>query len=140
MLPIARRSRGSGRAVLGLALLLAGCGKTPIPSGSSKDLLDPSQVLDPAPVVRISAAGVQPQVSHISSGVAVQFVNNDTVAHRMTAAPELNYGDCPEMATLPTLGPGASGTVTITRSVVICAFHDAAAPSNMAFQGLLVAH
>ena len=56
------------------------------------------------------------------------------------AAPELGAGDCPEMAQLETLEPGKRGTVTLARSVSICGFHEAAAPSNMAFKGLIVVH
>jgi plastocyanin len=73
-------------------------------------------------------------------GVPVRFVNNDRVAHRLTAAPELGYGDCPELAGLGTLAAGQSGTMTVNRKQTICAYHDDAGPSNRAFQGLLVAH
>jgi len=125
--------------LLGLAFLLASCGSSFTESGPS-DLLDPKQPRDPAPVLTIAASGVTPAVSHVSPGVPVRFVNGDSVAHKLVAAPELGYGDCPEMATLGALAPGQSGSVTLTRALVICGFHDEAGPANRAFQGLLVAH
>jgi plastocyanin len=124
--------------LLGLASLLASCGSTF--TEGSKDLLDPSQPRDAAPVLTIAASGVTPTISHVSPGVPVRFVNGDSVAHLLVAAPELGYGDCPEMATLGTLAAGQTGSVTINRALVICGFHDAAGPANRAFQGLLVAH
>ena len=126
-------------SVLGLAFLLASCGSSFTESGP-KDLLDPSQLRDAAPVLTIAASGITPTVSHVSPGVPIRFVNSDSVPHLLVAAPELGYGDCPEMSALGTLAGGQSGTVTLTRALVICGFHDAAGPTNRAFQGLLVAH
>ena len=125
--------------LIGLASLLASCGST-FTESKPGDLLDPSQPRDPAPVLTIAASGVTPTISHVSPGVPIRFVNSDSVAHLLVAAPELGYGDCPEMATLGTLAAGQSGTVTLNRALVICGFHDAAGPTNRAFQGLLVAH
>lgn len=125
--------------LLGLASLLASCGSSFTESGPG-DLLDPKQARDPAPVVTIGASGVTPTVSHVSPGVPIRFVNSDTVAHKLAAAPELGYGDCPEMAALGVLAAGQSGSVTLDRALVICGFHDEAGPTNRAFQGLLVAH
>jgi hypothetical protein len=125
--------------LLCLASLLASCGSTFTESGPN-GLLDPKQPRDAAPVVAIAASGVTPVISHISPGVPIQFVNGDRVGHKLVAAPELGYGDCPEMATLGVLAAGQTGTVTINRALVICGFHDDADPANRAFQGLLVAH
>jgi plastocyanin len=125
--------------LLSFACLLAGCGSSFTESGPS-DLLDPKQPRDAAPVLTIAASGVTPTISHVSPGVPVRFVNNDSVAHKLVAAPELGYGDCPEMATLGVLAAGQTGSVTINRALVICGFHDEAGPTNRAFQGLLVAH
>ena len=127
------------RAAL-LGLLLAGCGSSTITSDADLGLLDPSVARDPDPVVTIAAAGVRPQVTHLSPGVPVRFVNQDAAAHRLVAAPELGYGDCPEIAALGALGPGQSSTVTLARAPAICGFKDEAGPANRAFQGLLVAH
>jgi plastocyanin len=126
-------------SLLSLASLLASCGSTFTESGA-KDLLDPSQLRDAAPVVNIAASGVTPTISHVSPGVPIRFVNSDSVPHKLAAAPELGYGDCPEMATLGVLAAGQSGSVTLDRALVICGFHDEAGPTNRAFQGLLVAH
>ncbi len=125
-------------SMLSLSSLLASCGSTF--TETPKDLLDPSQPRDAAPLVTIAASGVTPTVSHVSPGVPIRFVNGDSVAHLLVAAPELGYGDCPEMATLGTLAAGQTGSVSINRALVICGFHDAAGPTNRAFQGLLVAH
>ncbi len=130
---------------LGLALsllLLAGCGSSTITSSSSSSnsLLDPFQVRDPAPVVNVTTSGVTPQVSHLDRGVPVRIVNQDTVAHRLVAAPELAYGPCPEVEQLASLAPGESLTVTIARNGTICAYKDEARGSAFAFQGLLVVH
>jgi len=133
-----RSFRARPAAVLGL--VLAGCGSSTITDSSSPDLLDPSQARDPDPVVTITAAGVRPQVTHLSPEVPVRFANQDAAAHRLVAAPELGYGDCPELAALGPLASGESGTVTIARTQAICAFKDEAGPANRAFQGLLVAH
>lgn len=128
-----------GLALSGVTLLLAGCGSSFTESGQLS-LLDPNQPRDPAPVITITAAGLTPPVVHASPGVPTKFVNNDTVSHHLVADPALGYGDCPEMAALPVLGPGETGTVDVARINVICAFEDAAAPKNRAFQGLLVSH
>ena len=125
-------------SLLSLASLLASCGSTF--TEGSKDLLDPSQPRDPAPVVTIAASGVTPTISHVSPRVPIKFVNGDSVAHKLVAAPELGYGDCPEMATLGVLAAGQTGSVILNRDQAICGFHDDAGPTNRAFQGLLVVH
>jgi hypothetical protein len=108
---------------------------------SSLPLLDPSQPRSIDAAVSISAAGVDPQVLHLNSPVTVKFTNNDRAAHKFEPAPELGDGDCPEMNQLGTLEPGQIGNVAFTRlGGFICAFHDTAAPSNLAFKGLLVIH
>jgi hypothetical protein len=138
-----RHAAGSVGVSGGLALALcalfqAACGSS---RGSApRSLLDPTQVLDPAPLVTITASGVSPRVSHASVGVVMRFVNDDRVAHRLVAAPDLGYGDCPEMAALGTLVAGGSGELSLARPQSICAFHDAAGPTNRDFQGLLVLH
>jgi hypothetical protein len=135
-----RAARGLGWATV-LTLGAAACGSgglissTPTP----KSLLDADQARTD-PVVRVSSAGVAPQTSHLDAPVTVTFINDDAVAHRFEAALELGAGDCPEMALLETLEPGKRGTVTLSRSVSICGFHEAAAPGNMAFKGLIVVH
>jgi plastocyanin len=121
-----------------------GCGSSltsaPSPASSPEALLDPDQVRTANPVVIITAAGVNPQVMHLDSPVTVKFTNNDKVSHKLEQAPELHFDPCPEMDQLSALQPGDSGSVTITRGTIICAYHDAAGPSNVAFQGLLVVH
>ncbi len=79
-------------------------------------------------------------MSHLAREVPVRFVNEDAVAHRLTAAPELGYGDCPEMTALGSLAPGASRSVTVDRPNAYCAFHDQGNPASFPFQGILVLH
>jgi hypothetical protein len=62
------------------------------------------------------------------------------VAHRPEAAPEVGNGDCPEMAQVGTLAPGATATVTIERAGYICSFRDGLQPGTLAFKGILVVH
>jgi plastocyanin len=124
-------------------LLLAGLVATAPGCGRHITAADPFSIpvqLDPNPIVRINTTGVSPQVSHLAAGVAVRFVNEDGVAHQVAAAPELGYGDCPELASIGTLQPGASRSVTVARTDVYCAFHDQANPANFPYQGLLVVH
>jgi hypothetical protein len=106
---------------------------------SSDPLLDASQTRTD-PIVHVSSAGVRPQAAHLDAPVTVKFFNDDSVAHKFEAAPELHFGDCPEMAQLATLAPGEVGSVTIQRTAAICAFHEAGSPASVAFQGLLVVH
>jgi hypothetical protein len=132
--------RGGGR--LGAAALVVccatGCGSSI--TSEPKQLLDPTQVRDVVPAVSISAKGVNPQVLHLDSPVTVTFTNDDRAAHRLEPAPELAYGDCPEMSQLGTLQPGQKGTVLLTKGGLICAYHDSAGPADVAFKGLLVVH
>jgi len=90
--------------------------------------------------VDITPTGVNPQVLHVDAPVTVTFTDTDRVAHKLEAAPELAYGDCPEMNGLGTLQPGQQRTVTLDQHGFICAYHDAARPTDMAFQGIIVLH
>ncbi|HKC13085.1 MAG TPA: hypothetical protein VKI41_13715, partial [Vicinamibacteria bacterium] len=147
-IPRPQRERGASgaqlmrprRAPAMLALFCStACGSS-ITGPPTNSLLDPSQPRSLNPAVTVSATGVDPQTLHLDSPVSVKFTNEDRVAHKFEAALELGDGDCPEMSQLATLEPGQSGTVAITRSGIICAFHDAGAPTSFAFKGLLVVH
>jgi hypothetical protein len=138
---VARRSLARGATALLAVLCAAACGSAIMSSPTSLPLLDPSQPRASDPAVTISSAGVDPQTLHLDSPVSVKFTNNDRVAHKFEPALELGDGDCPEMNQLGTLGPGQVGNVAFTRlGGFICAYHDTAAPSNLAFKGLLVIH
>jgi hypothetical protein len=131
-----------GRARLGAAALVVGCATG---CGSSitsepKELLDPSQVRDDVPAVSITPRGVSPQTLHLDAPVTVTFSNDDGTAHRLEPAPELAFGDCPEMLQLGTLQPAQKGTVVLKTGGLICAYHDSAGPTDVAFKGLLVIH
>ena len=124
-----------------VALALAACSSNTVRTVTAPPsaLLDPSQPRTP-PVVTITASGVSPVASHLDHPVTVQFVNRDGVAHRPEPAPEVGNGDCPEMAQVGTLAPGATGTVTIERAGYICSFRDGLQPASLAFKGILVVH
>lgn len=124
------------------ALLAGACGSsiTTSSSSSSDPLLDPSQPRSPDPTVHVTGAGANPQVLHLDHPVTVTFVNDDTLAHVIEAAPELHYSDCAEMSQLRSMAPGARTTVTLGRGEIICAYHDAGQPGAFAFQGILVVH
>lgn len=107
---------------------------------SSSSLLDPEWPRSASPTMRISTTGVSPDQLHLNAPVTVTITNDDSAAHRLDPAPELGYGNCTEMEQVGTLQPGQSGTVTIGRPEVICAFHDSAAPANQSFQGFIVVH
>jgi plastocyanin len=120
-----------------LALLATACGSTITHSSSIPDsLFDPPPALDPT--VRLTASGADPQVLHVESPVTLSFVNHDTVAHTIEAAPELQYGDCPELNELRPMAAGGKTSVTLSRPGVICAYHDAAKPHAFEFQGIVV--
>jgi len=126
------------RGAIVAAAVSTGCGSSIM--DPPKPLLDPDQVRDTVPAVSITPKGVSPQTLHLDAPVTVTFTNNDSVAHRLEAAPELAFGDCPEMSQLGTLQPGQAGTVVLRTSVSICAYHDSAGPADLAFKGLLVIH
>jgi len=124
-----------------LGLTAAACGSSTSSSSPVSDpLLDPTQVRTVDPRIHVATAGVNPQVAHLDSPVTVTFVNDDSMAHALEAAPELHYNDCPELKDLKSMAPGKTTTVTLLRGGIICAYHDAARPSTVAFQGLLVVH
>ena len=134
----ARRPFRTLRALLVSSVLLGvGCTKSSITSSGS--LYDFDERTDPVPVVTISSTGFRPQVSHVDRAVVIRLVNADTASHRLISAPELGYGECPEMATVSALAPGESGSVVVNRNG-LCPFRDEDRPNNTAFQGMLVVH
>ena len=128
------------RSVAAAAVVAAACGSSITSPPEQSSLLDSSQPRSLDSTVSISSAGVFPQVLHVNAPVTVTFKNADGAAHRVEAAPELGYGNCTELAQFATLGPGESGTVTLSRTGVICGYRDSAGPTNFAFQGLIVLH
>jgi len=123
-----------------LCVLAAGCGSSITSPPEGLSLLDPLQPRSQDSAVTISSAGVAPQVLHLNAPVIVRFTNGDRAAHKLEPAPELRYDDCPELSQLGTLQPGETGSVALSRGGLICAYHDAAGPSDPNFQGLIVLH
>jgi hypothetical protein len=121
-------------------LTAAACGHSITSPPEQISLLDPLQPRSEDAAVKISGSGVDPQVLHLNSPITVKFTNADKAAHRLEAAPELGYGDCPAMNQLGTLQPGQTGSVPLSGNAVICAYHDAAGPADVNFQGLIVLH
>jgi hypothetical protein len=132
--------RGPWPVVLAVAALLAACSSHIDSPPQPISLLDPSQIIVENPWVTITQSGVNPQTLHVDSPVTVKFTNNDTVAHKVEPAPELHFDNCPEFNLLGTIEPGQSASAVFPEKVVICAYHDAASPTNVAFQGLVVIH
>ena len=121
-------------------VVAVGCGSSIDSKPQPASLLDPSQLIASDPSVTITATGVNPQTLHVNSPVTVTVTNRDVVAHKIEPAPELKFDNCPEFNQLGTLEPGQAASATFSEKVVICAYHDAASPTNQAFQGLVVIH
>jgi plastocyanin len=135
---------GRSVAAIGAAVCAAACGSsfyssTPVPS-PTPSLLDPNQLRAAVPAVSITAGGFNPQVLHVNYPVTVTFTNNDTVAHALESAPELNWDNCPEMNTVGTLKPGQSEAVAFSEKDAVCTYHDVAQQSKTIFQGYIAIH
>jgi hypothetical protein len=122
-----------------LLCVTAGCGSTYFERSTAVDLLDPSQARAPDPLVVLSTTGVGPRVVHMFPSVPVRFLNEDSVPHTVTDAPDLGYGECPDVRRVGTVEAGQAISVAIERYGV-CAFRDLTQPQNPAYQGLLVVH
>lgn len=103
------------------ALLLGACGSSAPLASPTTSLLDPLQPRTD-PLVAITSKRVSPQDSHLDHPVTVKFVNQDSMPHTMTSAPELGNGDCPEMAEIGRIEPGQSRSTTITSAAYAAAF------------------
>jgi len=134
-----RRSGIQAPMALFIGISAASCGYS-LTRSFVNPLLDPNEPRTDNPAVALSAAGVSPSVLHVNSPATVKFTNDDKVPHTIEPAPELGYGTCPEVAQVGTLGAGKSTSVTLSESLFICAYQDASAPTNPAFQGLIVLH
>jgi plastocyanin len=76
------------------------------------------------PTVTISATGVSPSVTHISTGQQVQFVNSDNQNHQINSDPFPADSDCPPINDVGMLAPGQSKTTGMFSSTKSCGFHD----------------
>ncbi len=107
-----------------VALGVAACGSDSSGTGTGGGTCTPTG----AASITITSAGVAPKAVCVLPSGTVTFANNDTVAHDIesgTACPDLNVGSIPA---------GQTRVVTLPAAEV-CGFHDAAAPTNTAFQG-----
>lgn len=104
---------------------IAACGGDATTGGGA-----PACTLATAATVTISSTGVSPKAACVIPGSTVTFTNTDAVSH--TLAPDAATG-----CALLNVGPVAtSQSVPVTFPAVLnCAYHDAASPSNTAFQG-----
>lgn len=111
--------------ILGAAALgVAACGSDSSGTGGTGGTCTPTG----AASITITSAGVAPKAVCVLPGGTVTFVNDDAVAHDIesgTACPDLNLGSIPA---------GQSRAATLAAAEV-CSFHDAATPTNTAFQG-----
>jgi plastocyanin len=105
---------------------LAACGSDTTSGGGGT----PGCTLSSAGTVTISSTGVSPKAVCVIPGSTVTFTNADTVSH--TLAPDAATG-----CALLNVGPiAASQSVPVVFPAVLnCAYHDAASPTNTAFQG-----
>jgi hypothetical protein len=123
-----------------LGTLLGACSSSSITSsdnGSPEDGF--AEILDPNPVVRLTAAGIRPQVTHLGASTRVVFVNEDHVDHVIVSAPDLQYGACPEVDVIGRLAPGGSREMVLGRAL-LCAYRSEGHRGERAFEGLLFTH
>jgi hypothetical protein len=69
----------------------------------------------------------------------VVFVNEDSVDHVVVSAPDLRYGECPEVDGVGRLEPGATREMVLGRAA-LCAYRSGSRPGERAFEGLLFTH
>ncbi|HET8725283.1 MAG TPA: hypothetical protein VFM53_13890 [Anaeromyxobacteraceae bacterium] len=110
-----------GGAVLGLAACGGSSGTT---TGGGGNSCTPGTTA----TINVAAAGVAPKAVCVLPGGTVRFNNGDTVAHDIESD-----GSCAEL-NLGSIAPGSFKSATFP-NLGSCAFHDAAAPANTAFQG-----
>jgi hypothetical protein len=127
-------------AFLAVLVATAGCGSSFTSSTPAPSLLEPDQPRSPTPAVSVNPSGVDPVVLHRDYPVTVTFTNNDKIPHTLESAPELGWDDCPEMHNLGAVKPGKQLAVAFSEKDAVCAYHDAAQPGNVAFQGYVAIH
>jgi plastocyanin len=120
------------RMAVGLALGVTALGLTACGGGSSGGgTATGSCTPTMTAAITINASGITPvNVCVLPSGT-VTFKNNDTAAHQIVF--DNTAAGCPQPANVT---PGTSAGVAFITSVN-CAFHDGAAPTNTAFQGVV---
>jgi hypothetical protein len=109
-------------------------------SSGPSSLLDASQPRAEEPIVHISSSGTTPTQLHLNAPATVTFTNLDSVPHRLQDAPQLGFGSCPEINRVGTIPPGQGASIELVTVEFICAYADAAQPTNAAFQGVIVLH
>jgi hypothetical protein len=122
------------RAVLGVALLAAGCGSfhaTPTPT--------PAPTPSGPAVVVITANGMETQVIHVWEGRHAFFENHDTQPHALYSDQHPTHMECAGKLNLGTMQPGERREVT-DLPYDACYFHDDMEPGIRAFTGVLVVH
>jgi hypothetical protein len=123
------------RAVLGSALLAAGCGSfqaTPTPTPTATPPTGPA-------VAVITANGMEPQVIHVWEGRHAFFENHDTQAHALYSDQHPTHGECAGKVNLGMMQPGERREIT-DLPYDACYFHDDTQPGARAFTGVLVVH
>jgi plastocyanin len=109
-------------------LLLSACGSdTPTPGATTASGCS----LVSAQTVTISSTGVSPKIACLLVGGSVTFSNTDAVAHTIAAD---NAAACP-LLDVGAIAAATTRTVPFPATLLGCGYHDAASPSNTAFQG-----
>lgn len=118
-----RRKAFSAMVTIGLVAAAAGaCGSE---SGSSTGA-SPSPTPGPSgpPLVRITAAGVNPVEISVRVGDRVTFTNQDAQPHDVAGGPDIAHPDCREIDAVGFLVTGQSRQTAPLPDARVCDYHD----------------
>ena len=125
----------SAIALLTVAMIGCGGGKSGTPTAPSNPTPPPTTPPAASNTITITANGVSPKDITVSPGTRVTFVNNDTISHEMNSDPHPNHGDCPEIDAVGFLAAGQTKLTGNLNTVRRCGFHDHTSPGVAALQG-----
>ena len=108
----------AGVALAALVVVSASCG------GSDGSPASPSDGVDAARTITITATAAAPPVLSVAPGTRVLFVNSDSRAHNMTSDPHPEHDRCPEINTVGLLAPGQRRETGNLNTIRTCGFHD----------------
>ena len=83
-------------------------------------------------------ASVSPSQVTVAVGQSVTFINNDTRPHQMESDPHPAHTNCPSIANVGFLQPGAQRTTFGFAGTGTCGYHDHGDPSNNGLLGRIV--
>jgi len=112
----------SALVTMGLAFAASACG-----SGSASPTSpNPSPAPAPSgpPIVRITAAGVNPVEITVRVGERVMFINDDAQPHDVAGGPDIAHPDCREIDAVGFLVTGQSRQTAPLPEARTCDYHD----------------